>query len=101
MEDRDAWDSDLLAVLALVGDFQFDDGVVADVPFVHDLVMKSRDRCKKRSRARADLVDTDQGLAVPEYNAALWGEEREYRGDIHRVGHREEFARVGTRDGTH
>jgi hypothetical protein len=34
MEDRDARDSDLLPVFALVADLEFDDRVVADVPFV-------------------------------------------------------------------
>src|SRR5258707_9012493 len=40
MEDRGARDGDLLAILAAVGDLQLDDGVAADVPFLHDVVMQ-------------------------------------------------------------
>src|SRR4029077_12111947 len=101
MKDRDARDGDMLAVLAVVGDAQLDDGVVADVPFLHDLVMLARDRAKERGYARADLLDSDQGFAVAENNSPILGEKGGYRRNIHRVDHCEEVARVRTRCGTH
>jgi hypothetical protein len=58
---------------AVIGDFQFD-AVVADVPFLHDLVMLAHDRVKERCYARADCLDPDHGLAVAEDNPPVLGE---------------------------
>ena len=101
MEDRDAWDRDLLTVIAVVGDFQLDDRFVADVPFVHDLMMQARDRRIEFGYPRADLLDTDQGLAVAENNSSVLGEKGGYRRNIHRVDRREDVARVWTGCGAH
>src|SRR5713226_2164334 len=71
VENRHARDGDLPAVLTVVRDSQLDDGVAAEVPFVHDLVMLPGDRVKERGCAHADLLDTDQGLAVAENDSPI------------------------------